>query len=127
MTTPIESATLVDGWYIPDDEVEQYCADREHCAALAAKLFTTFCHEVTLDWAGSEDGEAVVGLGDDGELIALVHLDPRNIEMLTRAEKQGRFDTTLLRISGLSPKNFKKLVVRKAQLQDLIEPCKALD
>ena len=86
----------VDAYLIPEDEAEEYIRKREFYAGKAAEIFGEFCHSVTRQWAGSEDGEAVTGLDEDGELMMLVHLDPYDIEMKEEADREGRLRDALL-------------------------------
>lgn len=69
---------------IPNEDLEQYIADRERLAARAIELLTPFCASVERHWQGSEDGEAVVGYDAQGNIFSHVHLDPDGIALLNR-------------------------------------------
>lgn len=88
--------TLVDAYYIPSDQAEQYIADRELFAEKAAAIFREFYPTVIRDWAGSEDGEAVLALDENDRLMMHVHLDPGNIREMKAAEQNGTLRRWLL-------------------------------
>lgn len=75
-----DGMTLVDAYWIPDEELAQYCADREAVAAAYTEAFRTEGYRVFREWAGSEDGEAVTASDDSGRLLAAIHLDPMAVE-----------------------------------------------
>ena len=79
-----ETWVQVDAYCIPSSEVEVYKAQREELAEKALRFFETFCHHTSRDWAGSQDGEAVVGLNKQNEIIALIHLDPDGVEFMNQ-------------------------------------------
>ncbi len=101
----VDGMVLVDSYYIPEEEAAQYIQDREFFAQKATEVFAEFCHSVTRDWKGSQDGEAVLGLNKEGSLIALVHLDPSDVEMMKKAYKEGKLKEALLEINDLKPEN----------------------
>lgn len=70
----------IDGWQIPATEAEAYRAARERTARRALEVLQAICARTDRRWAGSEDGEAVVGLDADDELVAVIHLDPSTVE-----------------------------------------------
>lgn len=94
----------VDAYFVPFDEEEQYRKDREELALRAEMIFKEFCAIVKRDWAGSEDGEAITGLNENGELIALIHLDPYGVEMLNSSENLQIFRQKLLEYNSLIEK-----------------------
>ena len=79
--------TLVDAYMVPNEEVDQYIADREELAAVAIGLMSPFCASVERCWKGSQDGEAIVGLDSAGEIISMIHLDPDGIELLHKPDE----------------------------------------
>lgn len=81
--------TWVDAYLIPDHEVEAYVAERERLATEALDAMKTFCHDARRDWAGSEDGEAILGLDKRGDLIAVIHLDPQSLEEIKAVQKDA--------------------------------------
>ena len=91
-----EGMTLVDAYYIPDEEVDEYRKDREYYAQKAAEIFAKHCYSVTRDWKGSQDGEAILGLNEEGTLIMLVHLDPDDVHSMKEADAEGELEKFLL-------------------------------
>lgn len=91
--------TLVDAYMVPDEDVDEYIADRERLAALAIKILTPSCALVERCWQGSEDGEAVVGFNAEGEILSMIHLDPDGIELLGKPEALRAY----LRVRGEAP------------------------
>ncbi|MDO5528021.1 MAG: hypothetical protein Q4F71_01340 [Paracoccus sp. (in: a-proteobacteria)] len=48
---------------------------------------------VALEWAGSEDGEAIIARDQGGDIVLLYHLeDPAEAERLRAARESGRLD-----------------------------------
>ena len=81
---------LVDAYRVPACEAEAYRARREQLAQAARAHFRAAgCAAVQRCWAGSEDGEAVVGLDENGALLCLVHLDPTSTEAFLAARAAG--------------------------------------
>lgn len=67
---------LIDGYFIATEDAAQYVTRREQLALRVETLMASFCHSVKRCWAGSEDGEAVVGFYANGTIASLLHLDP---------------------------------------------------
>ncbi|MBU5311598.1 hypothetical protein KQI38_06120 [Tissierella carlieri] len=93
---------LVDAYYIPIDKAQKYIEQRELCAQRATEVFSEFCHAVSREWAGSEDGEAITGYNINNELICLIHLDPPSIEEMTKAIDKGKLKEYILQCNGIS-------------------------
>lgn len=85
---PTRSSNLVqvDAYMIPEESAAQYIADRERLAAVAIAYMSRFCTFVERCWQGSEDGEAIVGLDEAGEIISMIHLDPDGVRLLDRPD-----------------------------------------
>ena len=92
----------VDAYMVPRSMARAYIADREACAEAAMAVMRTFCAHVSRDWAGSEDGEAVVGCDERGDLICMIHLDPEGIEEMKHAIAADRLKAFLLEYNGLA-------------------------
>lgn len=73
---------LVDNYWIEESKFEDYLKDRAEAAQKAIAAMESFCKNVELQWAGSQDGEAVVGFNDDKSVRTLIHLDPRGIALI---------------------------------------------
>ena len=91
-----EEWVRVDAYLIPSSKAKEYIADREYYAQKAAEVFGEFCPDVRRDWAGSEDGEAVVACDEGGRLMMHVHLDPDNIREMKEADRKGELRRWLL-------------------------------
>ncbi len=88
--------TLVDAYYIPDAEVAQYVADRDLYAKKATEIFEAAGLTVERDFAGGQDGEAILGYNAEGEYIGFVHLDPFDIAQMKEADAKGKLKEFLL-------------------------------
>ena len=75
-----DSFVKVDAYLIPTGEHEGYVRDRDELREKAKEVFSLDCAHVECDFSGSEDGEAVVGVNEDGEIVHLIYLDPMNVE-----------------------------------------------
>lgn len=73
---------LVDNYWIEEKELASYLKDRTEAAQKAISAMESFCEEVKLQWAGSQDGEAVVGFNADNSIRTLIHLDPQGIKLI---------------------------------------------
>ncbi len=104
----VDGMVLVDVFYIMKEDVEAYTADREHYAQKALQFFATFCPYPERDWAGTEDGEAVLGLNYNGEIRAMVYLDPDGIDGMKEADDEDEFEAHLLEINEITPAQFER-------------------
>ena len=88
-TEPTDSSNLVqvDAYMVPEERAARYIADRERLAAFSIAYMTQFCASVQRCWEGSEDGEAVVGMNEAGEIISLIHLDPDGVRLLDKPDE----------------------------------------
>lgn len=75
-----QGMVLVDAYWIPQANAANYINKREHLAQRLQVAMAQFCNKVERCWAGSEDGEAVVGYNSAGEIQTLRHLDPDTLE-----------------------------------------------
>lgn len=91
----ISGMTLVDAYYIPDEMVEQYRIDREMYKEKAIRFFSQKSDDVTVDFTGSQDGEAVVSRDKEGEIIDIVGLDPDSIWAMKAADLKGELEAYL--------------------------------
>ena len=83
------SMVKVDAWYVPAQDAPRYIEARERCAKAALDEMRFFCASAAREWAGSQDGEAVVGCDERGEIIAMIHLDPEGVSQMEQAIKDG--------------------------------------
>lgn len=77
-----EGMVLIDNFWIEDSEANQYLADRKKAAQKAILAMSKFCNTVALKWAGTEDGEAVVGFDADSNIRSLIHLNPQGVQLI---------------------------------------------
>lgn len=73
---------LIDNYWVEEENAQKYLADRAEAGKKAIAAMETFCHEVKLQWAGSQDGEAVVGFNKDQSIRSVIHLDPHGIQLI---------------------------------------------
>lgn len=85
-------ATLVDAYYINDEEVEEYVRDRNHYRDALMAYARRFFPTVTTEFQGSEDGEAVVAYRRDGSFKFILHLDPMRINEMKEADVAGELE-----------------------------------
>lgn len=105
----------IDAYWVPSEEVEDYVATREELAKRATALFQTFCEHVSRDWAGSEDGEAVVGYDADYQIKALVHLDPMAMQWVDEYPAVEEFNEVLLAHNEYTVEEWKQMMKEKSQ------------
>lgn len=94
--------TLVDNYWIPDEEVEAYMAERDMYRSRIMELATAYFPEVTTAFAGSEDGEAVVAYRADGSFRFLIHLDPMRIREMKEADAKGELEAYFIEVCEIS-------------------------
>lgn len=92
----LDGMVQVDDYYLPAAAAEEYRAERERYAAMAAEVFREFCPSVSRQPVADGDGEAMLGRDADGSLRMLVHLDPESVEQMKLAELDGCFRQWLL-------------------------------
>ncbi|HHT20105.1 MAG TPA: hypothetical protein GXZ74_01540 [Tissierellia bacterium] len=79
----------VDAYLIPKKQAGRYKRRRKAAKKAAMAAMSLFCDRVYCDFAGSQDGEAIIGM-KDGEYIAFIHLDPWGVDRIEQALKAGR-------------------------------------
>lgn len=75
----------VDAYLIPKKEAGRYKRNRKRARKLALAGMRTFCDKAYTAFAGSQDGEAVIGMKGD-KMIAFIHLDPDGVERILSAK-----------------------------------------
>lgn len=74
----------------PHEIWERFSENYEAQAEVIWNCFENLGFEPVLDWAGSEDGEAIIGRDADGEIIVLYHLEnPEQALALQDAVSKG--------------------------------------
>lgn len=76
---PWEEMVNVDGYEIRRSMLETYLEDREQLAERLMRLMQQKGLTADRKWAGSQDGEAVVGCDANNQIVALMHLNPFEI------------------------------------------------
>lgn len=87
--------TLVDAYYIPDEYLPMYLEDRQVYTEKAYRLFEEWSDSVSIDYKGSQDGEALVGRDAQGEILYFIHLDPEGIAGMKEADQSGQLEDYL--------------------------------
>lgn len=82
---PSSGFVRVDGYLVDGADAETYVTRREEAAARALAALAAAGWRADRDWAGSEDGEAVIACDDHGTLVGAVHLDPWGVESILAA------------------------------------------
>ena len=78
----LTATVLIDNYWIPRKEVERYLACRQYWSQRLMTYMSQAGWQVQLDFEGSQDGLAVLGLDAQGQIQALIHLDPANLTAL---------------------------------------------
>lgn len=74
----------------PQEVWERFSEPYEAQAQALWACLETLGLEAALDWAGSQDGEAIIGRDSDGEIVVLYHLeDPDEAIALQGAASKG--------------------------------------
>lgn len=77
----------------PEAVWERFSASYEAQAEALWHAFAARGWRVALEWAGSEDGEAIIARDQGGDIVLLYHLeDPAEAERLRAARESGRLD-----------------------------------
>lgn len=83
---------LLDNYWIDESILEEYIANRKKATDKAIAAMLNFCATVNKEWAGSEDGEAVVGYDENGNIRSVIHLDPLSIKKILSMKKKELID-----------------------------------
>lgn len=96
----------VDAYCVPSSEEIKYRKEREELAKKTTDFFETFSHHTSRDWAGSQDGEAILGLDHENNIIAMIHLDPDGIDLMHSHPDTADFEQALLDYNEISPDRY---------------------
>ena len=102
-TSQVPGMILVDAYLIPAGQADAYIAAREVLADKATRVLQEMCVSVERCWAGSQDGEAIVGLAARGRIQALTHLDPDAVSALGELDDAALRDWFLLQDKPAKP------------------------
>lgn len=89
MKKPMKGAVLVGGYWVPYQQAGAWRRRVKLARKHAVSAMKTFCPYVLPQWAGSEDGEAVTGLNNQGDLMAIIHLDDNGIALIEKGVEEG--------------------------------------
>ncbi|CZE46286.1 hypothetical protein [Campylobacter geochelonis] len=90
-----DACVLIGGYFIPISESSQYLTMRKFYTNLIINFFKKHSDDVSVDFQGSQDGEAVVARDKKGEIIALIHIDPYNLEIMQAEYENGKLEEFL--------------------------------
>lgn len=79
----------IDGYLIPKKEVGAYKRNRKRARKLLLQAMESVCYRACTAFRGSEDGEAVLGLNKQGEIMAIIHLSPGDVDAILKAHEEG--------------------------------------
>ncbi|MDO4670917.1 MAG: hypothetical protein Q4A67_05525 [Aerococcus sp.] len=96
--------TLVDAYYINDEDLVNYVTDRDRYIALAIELLKPYFKTVQMEFSDSQDGEALTAITSTDEWRFLFHLDPLFVDGMREAERMGTLSETVLSWADLNPK-----------------------
>lgn len=94
--------TLVDAYYIEDEELVAYVTDRDRFTAYALTFFRQYFSKVQVEFSQSQDGEALTATTNEGDWHFLFHLDPIFVDTMRAAERDQRLDHQLLVLAGMA-------------------------
>lgn len=98
----IPGMTLVDNYWIPDEDLKQYLDDRHHFRKKIIAYAQEYFPKVTTEFQGTEDGEAVVAYREDGSFRFLMHLDPMRIDEMKEAERDGELEAYFIDVCEIT-------------------------
>ena len=96
----IDGMTIVDAYYIQDDQVELYKQDRERYSDALIYILSQYFSDVDRMFEGSEDGEAIVAF-QNGEPKKCIYLNPETIDQLRIYEQEMPLKQAILKICDL--------------------------
>ncbi|UXU84371.1 hypothetical protein MUA77_02800 [Mammaliicoccus sciuri] len=96
----IDGMTIVDAYYIQDDQVELYKQDRERYSDALIYILSQYFSDVDRMFEGSDDGEAIVAF-QNGEPKKCIYLNPETIDQLRIYEQEMPLKQAILKICDL--------------------------
>ncbi|WP_425255387.1 hypothetical protein [Mammaliicoccus sciuri] len=96
----IDGMTIVDAYYIQDDQVELYKQDRERYSDALIYILSQYFSDVDRMFEGSEDGEAIVAF-QNGEPKKCIYLNPETIDQLRIYEQEMSLKQSIIKLSNL--------------------------
>lgn len=75
---------------VPEQVWERFSDRYEAQAEALCNVISDMGYVAALEWAGSQDGEAIIGRNATGEIVVLYHLeDPNEAEQIEKAIAEG--------------------------------------
>lgn len=96
----IDGMTIVDAYYIQDDQVELYKQDRERYSDALIYILSQYFSDVDRMFEGSEDGEAIVAF-QNGEPKKCIYLNPETIDQLRIYEQEMPLKQSIIKLCKL--------------------------
>ncbi|MFI3546764.1 hypothetical protein V5G65_11970 [Mammaliicoccus sciuri] len=96
----IDGMTIVDAYYIQDDQVELYKQDRERYSDALIYILSQYFSDVDRMFEGSEDGEAIVAF-QNGEPKKCIYLNPETIDQLRIYEQEMPLKQSIIKLYNL--------------------------
>ncbi|MFY2152695.1 hypothetical protein ACOSZA_07215 [Mammaliicoccus sciuri] len=96
----IDGMTIVDAYYIQDDQVELYKQDRERYSDALIYILSQSFSDVDRMFEGSEDGEAIVAF-QNGEPKKCIYLNPETIDQLRIYEQEMPLKQSIIKLCNL--------------------------
>lgn len=96
----IDGMTIVDAYYIQDDQVELYKQDRERYSDALIYILSQYFSDVDRMFEGSEDGEAIVAF-QNGEPKKCIYLNPETIDQLRIYEQEMPLKQSIIKLGNL--------------------------
>ncbi|GGI40889.1 hypothetical protein [Mammaliicoccus stepanovicii] len=100
-TIELEGMTLVDAYYIKEDEVSDYIKDRERYSDVLIYVLKQHFPTVERMLEGTDDGEAIVAFHGD-EPMRCIYLNPETIDLLRELELEVPLKQAVERICDLN-------------------------
>ncbi|WP_228065249.1 hypothetical protein [Mammaliicoccus sciuri] len=92
--------TIVDAYYIQDDQVELYKKDRERYSDALIYILSQYFSDVDRMFENTDDGEAIVAF-QNGEPRKCIYLNPETIDQLRIYEQEMPLKQSILKICNL--------------------------
>ncbi|WP_232188483.1 hypothetical protein [Mammaliicoccus sciuri] len=96
----VDGMTIVDAYYIQDDQVELYKQDRERYSDALIYILSQYFSDVDRMFEGSDDGEAIVAF-QNGEPKKCIYLNPETIDQLRIYEQEMHLKQAIIKLCNL--------------------------
>ncbi|WP_305752344.1 hypothetical protein [Mammaliicoccus sciuri] len=96
----VDGMTIVDAYYIQDDQVELYKQDRERYSDALIYILSQYFSDVDRMFEGSDDGEAIVAFQNE-EPKKCIYLNPETIDQLRIYEQEMPLKQAIIKLCNL--------------------------